>query len=421
MAWPKRENFTYVPILLKIHDLPLACWNFEGISRNASKIGIPFAVDALTVQKTRLTFARVCVQISSSTIYPDQIPISMVGEVFNLRIQYEWRLSPCEFCSSLVHYSSLCPSKPSTTTTDVPTNRGRSFSRTTRNRQLSASPHSQSTRLHNKPTPGASSTSVNNVDVSVSTNPSPVISPPTNPPAITSLSPKSTIISSSPNPTIVSPSCSDHCPIVLQSGYTQPTHHRFLFKNFCAKIDSYWESLISIFGSPCIGNFILSPRPRVRGSWLFHRYVSPWKPPPSGNVCATTCNVRNYFQFRITSNYPISLHWDHWCNGVCISELPLSQPLLDLFSPNAQLKELIIGNNLSMPATAHCSLANIITAIQIHDSSSCCLMWKQRDDGCFNDFVSEFYKNEAPCSWYRLDQHKHYCFAFFYFLLDVFG
>ncbi|KAL0916672.1 hypothetical protein M5K25_014201 [Dendrobium thyrsiflorum] len=54
---PIRENFTSAPIWIKIHDLPLVCWNSKGISRIASKVGIPLVVDALTAQKTRLTFA----------------------------------------------------------------------------------------------------------------------------------------------------------------------------------------------------------------------------------------------------------------------------------------------------------------------------------------------------------------------------
>ncbi|KAL0921107.1 hypothetical protein M5K25_008142 [Dendrobium thyrsiflorum] len=109
---PKRENLKSVPIWIKIHDLPLVCWNSEGISRIASKIGIPLAVDALTAQRTRLTFARVCVQVSADAVFPEEVPISLEDEVFSLKIQYEWKPSPCEHCKSLSHLSSYCPTKP---------------------------------------------------------------------------------------------------------------------------------------------------------------------------------------------------------------------------------------------------------------------------------------------------------------------
>ncbi|KAI0504951.1 hypothetical protein KFK09_015908 [Dendrobium nobile] len=131
---PKRENFTSIPIWVKIHDLPLVCWNSEGISRIASKIGIPLAVDALTAQKTCLTFARVCIQVDASATYPEEIPISIEDDVFSLKIQYEWKPTLCEHCKSMVHASSFCPSKPEAATTNVmhppqTTLRGRSKSR----------------------------------------------------------------------------------------------------------------------------------------------------------------------------------------------------------------------------------------------------------------------------------------------------
>ncbi|KAL0926454.1 hypothetical protein M5K25_002688 [Dendrobium thyrsiflorum] len=112
---PKRENLKSVPIWIKIHDLPLVCWNSEGISRIASKIGIPLAVDALTAQRTRLTFACVCVQVSADATFPEEVPISLEDEVFSLKIQYEWKPTPCEHCKSLSHLSSYCPTKPIST------------------------------------------------------------------------------------------------------------------------------------------------------------------------------------------------------------------------------------------------------------------------------------------------------------------
>ncbi|XP_028550733.1 uncharacterized protein LOC110115963 isoform X2 [Dendrobium catenatum] len=93
---PQRENFTSVPIWVKIHDLPLACWNSEGISRIASKIGIPLAADNLTEQKTRLTFARVCVLLDNNAVYPEEIKVSLDGDIVSLKVQYEWRPFPCD-------------------------------------------------------------------------------------------------------------------------------------------------------------------------------------------------------------------------------------------------------------------------------------------------------------------------------------
>ncbi|PKU74870.1 RNA exonuclease 1 [Dendrobium catenatum] len=141
---PKRENFATVPIWVKIHDLPLACWNSEGISRIASKIGVPLAADHLTEQKTRLTFARVCVLVDCNATYPDVIKVSLDGDIVELKVQYEWRPVPCDHCKSLVHYSSSCPQNPKSAENDqvnnFPKTRGRSFSKKPTNRFPSRPP-----------------------------------------------------------------------------------------------------------------------------------------------------------------------------------------------------------------------------------------------------------------------------------------
>ncbi|PKU68571.1 hypothetical protein MA16_Dca020839 [Dendrobium catenatum] len=127
---PVREEFTSVPIWFKILDLPLPCWTPEGISRIASKVGIPLAVDDLTAEKSRLTYARVCVQVSKDCVYPEIIPITILGEPFSLKIQYEWKPEPCVHCGSIVHIPDFCLSKPPTPPADTqPPPRGRSSSR----------------------------------------------------------------------------------------------------------------------------------------------------------------------------------------------------------------------------------------------------------------------------------------------------
>ncbi|KAL0911160.1 hypothetical protein M5K25_019277 [Dendrobium thyrsiflorum] len=139
---PNREEFTSVPIWFKIHDLPLCCWTPVGISKIATKIVEPLTVDALTASKSRLTYARVCVLVDSSAKYPETVPISVEGKIFNLKIEYEWRPTVCSFCMSLNHSPSVCPSNPNLEILPpVAPSRGRSISR--RNRPLSKNPKGQ--------------------------------------------------------------------------------------------------------------------------------------------------------------------------------------------------------------------------------------------------------------------------------------
>ncbi|XP_028553732.1 uncharacterized protein LOC114580392 [Dendrobium catenatum] len=125
---PTRENFTSVMIWVRVHNLPLVCWNSEGISKIASKIGILIVVDALTATKTRLTYARICIQVSTS-LFLDTLVVSIEGEVINLQVQYEWKPTPCTSCASLAHSSTQCPSSQHTEKNEITQFRGRGTSR----------------------------------------------------------------------------------------------------------------------------------------------------------------------------------------------------------------------------------------------------------------------------------------------------
>ncbi|XP_020703364.1 uncharacterized protein LOC110114725 [Dendrobium catenatum] len=77
---PKRDEDAPIPIWIKIVDFPLALWTPTGISKISSYVGIPISVDSLTANRTRLTFARVCVLISKDSVLPDEIPIEIEGD-----------------------------------------------------------------------------------------------------------------------------------------------------------------------------------------------------------------------------------------------------------------------------------------------------------------------------------------------------
>ncbi|XP_028552220.1 uncharacterized protein DDB_G0280205-like [Dendrobium catenatum] len=125
---PQRDEFSSIPIWIKIVDLPLAVWNPAGISKIASFVGHPLAVDSLTARKTRLTFARVCVLVSCKSSFPDEIPVSLDGDDVSLKVLYDWKPTPCSGCGSIVHPSTLCHINPQPKTTQAPP-RGRSSSR----------------------------------------------------------------------------------------------------------------------------------------------------------------------------------------------------------------------------------------------------------------------------------------------------
>ncbi|PKU78977.1 RNA exonuclease 1 [Dendrobium catenatum] len=129
---PKRDEASPIPIWIKIVDFPLALWTPTGISRIASYIGIPISVDSLTANRSRLTFARVCVLISKDSVLHDEIPLEIDGEDMVLNVLYDWKPDRCEGCGSLIHPFSLCPNNPNPRPVlplQPPKFRGRSTSR----------------------------------------------------------------------------------------------------------------------------------------------------------------------------------------------------------------------------------------------------------------------------------------------------
>lgn len=46
---------------------------------------------------------------------------------------------------------------------------------------------------------------------------------------------------------VKTPTCFDHCPIVLLPGHREVTHYRFLFKNYWSNLKDFWCILLSIF------------------------------------------------------------------------------------------------------------------------------------------------------------------------------
>ncbi|XP_020681356.1 sporozoite surface protein 2-like [Dendrobium catenatum] len=152
---PVREEFPSIPLWIKIKNFPLSCWTPEGISKIASCVGIRLAVDALTAAKTRLTFARVCVQVCSSSPLPDEIYYTVDDKKFPLTVLYDWKPTHCTFCNSIMHAPNACPKNPNPQQNDSIPNRGRSTSRKPRNfpPKLNIPKAPPQNTMHPQPTP----------------------------------------------------------------------------------------------------------------------------------------------------------------------------------------------------------------------------------------------------------------------------
>lgn len=68
--------------------------------------------------------------MSTSSPLPDSKPINLNGMIFDQEIQYDWKPSFCNACSSFSHDDNTCPkSAAKATIPPVPRNRSRSRNR----------------------------------------------------------------------------------------------------------------------------------------------------------------------------------------------------------------------------------------------------------------------------------------------------
>lgn len=139
-------------ISIKILDLLLCCWNSNGISKIASKVGILLAVDALISPKSRLIFARVSVEIEKASTLPNEIMIRVKDREFSVKIEHDWKPHKCSICS-FSHFDLSCST--SVEAIAKPSSRGRS--RSCKPRVFYRGPPS----AHNHPSPFGESTHPN--------------------------------------------------------------------------------------------------------------------------------------------------------------------------------------------------------------------------------------------------------------------
>ena len=107
-----------VPIWCNILSVPLEYQSPEGISRIASAIGRPLHVDRITAGGTRITFARVCVELDAETEPLKEIQVNVIDPLTGdsksifLNIVYQWLPSRCPKCRVFGHNCEVKPKAP---------------------------------------------------------------------------------------------------------------------------------------------------------------------------------------------------------------------------------------------------------------------------------------------------------------------
>ncbi|KAG5607168.1 hypothetical protein H5410_028660 [Solanum commersonii] len=88
----KEEILTTIPIWIKLPNLPLNCWNPTVLSKIGSRLGKPLYADECTTQASRISFARILVEVDVTRPLPKTIKIhDPKGRVMEQQIWYDWK------------------------------------------------------------------------------------------------------------------------------------------------------------------------------------------------------------------------------------------------------------------------------------------------------------------------------------------
>ncbi|XP_074316942.1 uncharacterized protein LOC141653160 [Silene latifolia] len=103
-----QEDVKNVPAWIRIHDLPLRFWG-KCLPVIAGLVGKFHKADQATIDKTRLGFARVMVELTVGKKFPNKVRIlDEEGKVITLNVEYEWKPYLCGKCNGIGHESTSC-------------------------------------------------------------------------------------------------------------------------------------------------------------------------------------------------------------------------------------------------------------------------------------------------------------------------
>ncbi|KAH0645442.1 hypothetical protein KY284_033326 [Solanum tuberosum] len=98
------EFLTEIPLWVNFPKLPLNCWGVGSLSRIASAIGVPLFADECTTKQTRISYARMLIEVNVTKPIPHQISVmNPNGGTFMQEVVLEWRPQYCDKCQKIGH------------------------------------------------------------------------------------------------------------------------------------------------------------------------------------------------------------------------------------------------------------------------------------------------------------------------------
>jgi hypothetical protein len=133
------EEMTKAPVWVKFPNLPLKCWSTRCLSKIASLIGKPIQTDRITASMSRISYARVLVELDLLDELTHAVDILLPnGTTLKQSIVYETLPRFCKLCKALGHATGACSK------TAASNESGKMDSRTAHNKSCSKQANSAS-------------------------------------------------------------------------------------------------------------------------------------------------------------------------------------------------------------------------------------------------------------------------------------
>jgi len=103
------EEMTRAPVWVRFPNLPLCCWSPPCLSKIASVLGKPIQSDHMTSSLSRLSYARVLVELDLREDLHHSVAMSLPsGPILNQKVVYEALPKFCNLCNVIGHTRLLC-------------------------------------------------------------------------------------------------------------------------------------------------------------------------------------------------------------------------------------------------------------------------------------------------------------------------
>ena len=103
-----KANLHRIPVWAKFHNVPIELWSEEGLSHIASAVGIPLYADAATEACSRVSFARICVEVDASRPLVEEFEVEVFqadgsSSLVTIGVSFQWKPPVCEVCKVFGH------------------------------------------------------------------------------------------------------------------------------------------------------------------------------------------------------------------------------------------------------------------------------------------------------------------------------